>query len=300
MATFTTSGLSIPNQILDPWLGKVTHGSVVATLAGAIPMKFGVGESFTFSIGEAEYVGEGANKGGSTITPTVKTVKPFKFHKTVRWTEEVKWADEDHQLGVIEQILNEIQPALSRALDYGVLHGINPADGTAVTAMTDVLSGTTNTVEIGASDKPYANLDAADTLVLADGYMPRDVALDPSFASVFGGLRNSTSEQKLYPDLSYATAPAGRLENHNSSVSNTVGAVTVADAATNVKAFVGDFSAIRWGIQKQLGLEMIEYGDPDGGGDLKRNNQVAFRAEVVYGWGIADLNAFAKIIDAVA
>lgn len=300
MATFTTSGLSIPNQILDPWLGKVTHGSVVATLAGAIPMKFGVGESFTFSIGEAEYVGEGANKGGSTITPTVKTVKPFKFHKTVRWTEEVKWADEDHQLGVIEQILNEIQPALSRALDYGVLHGINPADGTAVTAMTDVLSGTTNAVEIGASDKPYANLDAADTLVLADGYMPRDVALDPSFASVFGGLRNSTSEQKLYPDLSYATAPAGRLENHNSSVSNTVGAVTVADAATNVKAFVGDFSAIRWGIQKQLGLEMIEYGDPDGGGDLKRNNQVAFRAEVVYGWGIADLNAFAKIIDAVA
>jgi hypothetical protein len=44
---------------------------------------------------------------------------------------------------------------------------------------------------------------------------------------------------------------------------------------------------------------MIRYGDPDGQGDLKRNNQVAFRAEVVYGWGIADLNAFAKIVDAV-
>ena len=34
-----------------------------------------------------------------------------------------------------------------------------------------------------------------------------------------------------------------------------------------------------------------------GAGDLQRNNQVAFRAEVVYGWGIADLNAFAKIHD---
>ena len=45
---------------------------------------------------------------------------------------------------------------------------------------------------------------------------------------------------------------------------------------------------------------MIEYGDPDGGGDLKRNNQVAFRAEVVYGWGIADLAAFALIVDKVA
>ena len=78
-----------------------------------------------------------------------------------------------------------------------------------------------------------------------------------------------------------------------------VGAVGVASAATNVKAIVGDFDAIQWGIQRQIGLEMIEYGDPDGGGDLKRNNQVAFRAEVIYGWGIADLAAFAKIIDAV-
>lgn len=298
MAALTTSSLSIPNQILDPWLGKVKYGSAVATLSGAIPMKFGNGQSMTFTIGEAEYVGEGANKSGSTITSATKTVKPFKFQKTVRWTEEVKWADEDHQLEVITQILDQIQPALSRALDFGVFHGINPTGGAAVTAMAEKLSDTTNSVEIGASDKPYTNLDAADVLILADGFVPRDIALDPSWASKWGGLRNATSEQKLYPDLSYATAPAGRIENHNSSVSDTVGAVGIAATATNVKAFVGDFSGIRWGIQRAIGLEMIEYGDPDGGGDLKRNNQVAFRAEVVYGWGIADLNAFAKIIDA--
>ena len=64
-------------------------------------------------------------------------------------------------------------------------------------------------------------------------------------------------------------------------------------------AFVGNFDTIRWGVQKQIGLEVIRYGDPDGGGDLKRLNQVAFRAEVVYGWGIADLNAVAKIHDLV-
>ena len=298
MATLTTGSLSIPNQILDPWLGKVKYGSAVATLSGATPMKFGTGQSMTFTIGEAEYVGEGANKGGSTLTPTTKTVKPFKFHKTVRWTEEVMWANEDHQLEVVEQILDQIQPALSRALDFGVFHGINPTGGAAVAAMTEKLADTTNSVEIGASDKAYANLDAADALILADKFNPRDIALDPSFAAVFGSLRNATSEQKLYPDLSYATAPAGRLENHNSSVSDTVGAVGIAAVDTDVKAFVGDFSAIQWGIQRQLGLEVIQYGDPDGGGDLKRNNQVAFRSEVVYGWGIADLNAFAKIIDA--
>jgi hypothetical protein len=296
MTALTTAALQIPNQILDPWLGKVRYGSVVATLSNAEPMKFGVGQSMTFAIGEAEYVGEGANKGPSTITPTVKTVHPFKFHKTVRWTEEVKWADEDTQLNAIEQILAQIQPALSRALDYGVIHGINPTGGTAVTAMTEKLTDTTLSVTAGATDAAYVALDAADALVLAAGCVPSDVALDPAFASKFGGLRGKQSEQKLYPDLSYATAPAGRLENHNSSVSNTVSATGVAAAPTKLKAIVGDFSAIRWGIQRAIGLEMIEYGDPDGGGDLKRNNQVAFRAEVVYGWGISELSAFAKIV----
>ncbi|MFE3051598.1 phage major capsid protein [Nocardia sp. NPDC059239] len=299
MAVLTTGSLTIPTQIIDPWLGKVQYGSTIATLSGAIPMKFGKGNSMTFSIGEAEYVGEGANKGASTVTPSTKTVNPFKFHKTVRWTEEVMWADSDYQMEVVRQILDLISPALSRALDFGVFHGINPTGGAAVAAMTEKLSDTTNSVEIAPTDKPYANLDAADALVLAGGFNPRDIALNPDFASKFGGLRGTQSEQKLYPNLSYATSPVGELEGHRSSVSNTVGAVGVAAAATNVKGFVGDFSAIRWGIQKQIGLQVIEYGDPDGQGDLKRNNQVAFRAEVVYGWGIADTKSFAKIIDAV-
>ena len=248
--------------------------------------------------GEAEYVGEGANKGASEVTPTVKTVKPFKFHKTLRFTDEVLWADEDHQLGVVSDILDGIQPALSRALDYGVFHGINPADGTSVVAMTESLSDTTNSVEIAAA-APYTYLDAADQLVLADGAVPSDIALDPSFASAFSTLRGTNSEQKLYPNFRLGISTS-ELDGHRASVSRTVGAVGVAASATNIKAFVGDFSAIRWGVQKAIGLEVIRYGDPDGQGDLQRNNQVAFRAEVVYGWGIADLGAFAKIVDAVA
>lgn len=296
MAVLTTGQLNVPTQILDPWIGKVQSGSAVAALSGAIPMKFGPGQSMTFDIGEAEYVGEGANKGASTITPTTKTVSPFKFHKTVRWTNEVMWADEDHQMGVVAQILDLIQPSLSRALDFGVFHGINPTGGTAVTAMAEHLSDTTNTVTIASGDKPFANIDAADALVLADSYMPRDIALDPSFASSFATLR-TTEGVKLYPELRLSTE-VGVLDGHRSSVSNTVGAAGVADDPTNVSAFVGDFSAIRWGIQRAIGLEVIEYGDPDGQGDLKRNNQIAFRSEVVYGWGIADLDAFAKIVTA--
>lgn len=294
MAVLDTGDLNLPPQILDPWLGRVADGSTVAILSQAIPMRFGAGTSMTFDIGEAEYVGEGANKGPTTFTPTTKTVTPFKFHKTVRFTEEVLWADEAGQLGTVTEILNLIQPALSRALDYGVFHGINPASGAAVPAMTESLSDTTNSVQVAAA-APYTYLDAADTLVLADGFVPSDAAIDPSFAASFSTLRGTNTEAKLYPNFRLTNA-VSELDGHRASVNRTVGAVGVASAATNIKAFVGDFSAVRWGIQRTVGLQRIDYGDPDGQGDLKRNNQVAFRSEVVYGWGIAELNAVAKVV----
>lgn len=298
MATLDTGSLTLPDEMLDPWLGKVQGGSTVAALSNSIPMKFGNGTSMTFDIGEAEYVGQGANKGASTITPTTVTTAPFKFHKTVRWTDEVMYADEDHQLGVVQQILDLIQPALSRALDFGVIHGINPTGGAVVAAMTQTLTAAANSVEIAAA-KPYTYLDAADELVLAGSYVPSDVAIDPTLAAAFSTLRGTNSEQKLYPNFRLSTA-VSELDGHRASVSRTVGATSVLAVDTKIKGIVGDFSAIRWGIQRQIGLELIEYGDPDGGGDLKRNNQVAFRAEVIYGWGIADLAAFAKIVDLVA
>lgn len=298
MAALTTGGLSLPDHIIDPWLKKVQAGSVVTALSPSIPMKFGQSHGLTFDIGEAEYVGEGANKGGSTATPTPQTIKPFKFHKTVRWTEEVLWADEDYQLGVVSQILDLIQPSLSRALDFGVIHGINPVGGAAVGAMSSNLDAATQQVERVSTDKPYANLDAADALVLASNYVPSSIALAPTFASKFSTLRGGTTEQKLYPNFSLTGV--SELDGHRAAVSRTVSAAGVAAVDPKLLAVVGDFSSIGWGVQRQLGLELIKYGDPDGGGDLKRNNQVAFRAEVVYGWGIADLTAFALIVDKVA
>ena len=294
MATFATGSLTIPKQKLDPWLGKIQNGSVVAALSNQTPMTYGEGDVWTFSIGEAEYVAEGGQKGQSAITPTTKTVKPFKFHKTLRFNEEVLWADEDRQLEVVDQILAEIQPALSRALDFGVIHEVNPTGGAVVAAMNGGLTDTTNLVEYVAADKPYVSLDAADGLVLADGYNPRDVALDPAYAAKFSALRGTSSEQKLYPNLRFGTE-VSELDGHRAAVSNTVGAKSVLAVDTKILGIVGDFSAIRWGIQRSIGLEVIRYGDPDGAGDLKRNNQVAFRSEVVYGWGVMDLNAFAKI-----
>ena len=134
--------------------------------------------------------------------------------------------------------------------------------------------------------------------VLADGFVPRDIALAPTYAAKFTALRGTTNESKLYPNLVLGTA-VSELDGHRASVSNTVSGAGVIAVDTKVLAFVGDFSAIRWGVQKQINLEVIRYGDPDGGGDLKRLNQIAVRSEIVYGWGIANLSAFAKVHDLV-
>ena len=54
---------------------------------------------------------------------------------------------------------------------------------------------------------------------------------------------------------------------------------------TKVRAILGDFqNGIRWGVQRELPIELIRFGDPDGQGDLKRRNQIALRLEIVYGW----------------
>ena len=303
MATLSTGGLgvTIPNQVFAPWLEKVRYGSAVASLVPSAPMVYGPGQAMSYEIGEAEYVGEGANKAGSTITSSTFTIAPFKFQKTVRWTEEVLYADEDHQLGVLTQVLDRIQPALSRALDFGIFHGVNPATGAAVAAMTQRVVNTTNSVEIAAADPVYRALQDADNLVLADGYIPRQVALDPVWAAAFRSARTPDTAGAMlrYPDFVLGTGLT-TLEGHQAVISDTVGAAGVITPATNVRGFVGDFRAIQWGVQRNIALEMIRYGDPDGGGDLKRNNQIAFRAEVIYGWGISDLNAFAKVLDAVA
>jgi HK97 family phage major capsid protein len=285
--TITTSEIDIPDQILDPFMKRIQHGSSIAQLSTPEPMKFGRGTFTSFDTDEAEYVGEGANKGPSDVTSSSKTILPFKFQKTVRFTNEVQWADEDHQLEVIQTILNLIPRSLSRALDYGVIHAVNPKTLSPVTAMTShgYLAQAAATKAAGADI--IADLDWAYASVLTNGYVPNGVALAPALAVEAVTARNN-DQVKLFPEFR-PTTEASSLDAFRASTSNTV------SAANSLLAVAGDFDAVRWGVQRSIGLEMIEFGDPDGQGDLKRTNEVAFRAEIVYGWGIADLAAFALL-----
>ena len=52
---------------------------------------------------------------------------------------------------------------------------------------------------------------------------------------------------------------------------------------------------IRWGVVRNIAAEIIPYGDPDGAGDLKRLNQVAYRTEATYAYAVVNPAAIAVL-----
>ena len=102
-----------------------------------------------------------------------------------------------------------------------------------------------------------------------------------------------------YPELGFGSSITS-FEGLSAYSSSTVSGTPEASANTNVKAIIGQWDLLRWGVQKSIPVELIKFGDPDGQGDLKRKNQIALRLEVVYGWGVMDLDGFAVVVDKVA
>jgi hypothetical protein len=299
MAVLATSGITLPKNIAAGMWSKAQTGSVVAALSGREPQQFGNTDVMTFNTPpRAEYVGEGANKASSSVAFGVKTITPKKVQVTLRFNEEVLWADEDYQIGVLQTMGDAGGVALARALDLGVIHRLNPLTGTASTVITagTQLNATTNRVEAVSSSTSDTEVEAAAGLIIADGFRPNGVAFDPKYAWTLSTARY-TDGRKKYPELGFGTE-ISTFEGLRASVSSTVSGTPEA-TDTKVRAVLGQWDVLKWGVQRTVPLELIRYGDPDGQGDLKRNNQIALRMEIVYGWVVMDLDAFAVIEDAV-
>lgn len=303
MAVLATSGITLPKNIATGMFSKATTGSAVAALSGAEPQQFGEVTHMTLTgRPRAELVGEGAAKSSTNATFGTKVVTPHKFQVTMRFNQEVKWADDAYQLGVLTTLANEGGLALSRALDLGVFHGINPLAGTAAASIVagDRIGTTTNAVEITTDTltKPDLVIEQAAGLVIADGYIPNGIAFDPRYSWTVATSRYDDGRKK-YPELGFG-ADITSFEGLRAYSSSTVSGLPEASADSGIKAIVGQWDLLRWGVQVDVPVEVIEFGDPDGQGDLKRQNQLALRMEVVYGWGVMDLDGFSKVTDSVA
>lgn len=302
MAVLALSNITLPRNIAAGLFSKATTGSAVAALSGAEPQQFGEVTLMNLTgRPRAEYVGEGADKASTTATFGTKTVTPHKVQVTMRFNEEVQWADEDYQLGILSTLADEGGVALARALDLGVFHGINPLTGSAVASIVvgDRIATTTNSVEITTATltTPDTVIEAAAGLVISDGYIPDGIAFDPTYAWTIATARYADGRKK-YPDVGFGQSIT-TFEGLRAYSTTTVSGVPEA-SNTNVKAIVGQWDLLRWGVQRRVPVELIRFGDPDGQGDLKRKNQIALRLEVVYGWGVLDLDGFSTVKDAVA
>lgn len=292
MAVFGTSEAKVlmPRNIADGMITESRSTSVIAKLSGREPQRFGEQDYIIFNdFPKAEFVEEGAQKSSTTGGFTSVTSKPRKAQVTMRFNEEVQWADEDYQLGVLRTLSESGAVALSRALDLGLIHRINPLTGAKISGWDNYLAASENVIDYGTEDADEDIRQAAGLLINDQPSKPvNGIALAPEMVWDLASLKTDygageASSMQRYPQLGLGTGMDSFL-GLNAAVGDTV-AGTPEAADTGIRAIVGDFvSGIRWGVQRELPVELIRFGDPDGQGDLKRSNQIALRMEIVYGW----------------
>ena len=305
MAVFSTTEAKVlmPREIANGMVTQARSLSTIAQLSAREPQRFGETDIIIFNdFPKAEFVEEGAQKSSTTGGFTSVKAKPHKAQVTMRFNEEVQWADEDYQLDILKTLADSGQVALSRALDLGMFHRINPLSGTAITAWDNYITATTNNVVRNTADADDDFRTAVGLLINASpSWGVNGAAFDPKFSWALSDLKErdgsgETSNQR-YPQLGFGTNVSDFKGVPVAQGDTVSGRPEAAD--TKVRAIVGDFvNGVRWGVQRELPVELIRFGDPDGQGDLKRNNQIALRLEIVYGW-YAFVNRFAVIKETV-
>ena len=293
MAGITTSDFFVPKFYVPTIVEKIAQNSVIATLTTSKPQLY-TDESHVIMNTKplAQYVGEGEAKGSTKPGLTEVKKKIFKLQTTVRLSDESKWADEDSQTYYLDQIFDTMTESIAQGIDYGMIHGWNPAGAGTTTNLLEIAIAN-NATQVTATGNHQADLDSLPDSVIEKLYRVNGVALDPMYANELRKLRIEATGAKVYPELGLTLDP-GTLDGLRAVVGESVGGAELG-VSTGVKAIMGNWDAIQWGVVRNIGLKPIEYGDPDGNGDLQQKNEIAYRVELVYAVTIIDPKAFAVL-----
>lgn len=288
-------GTLFPADLVKEMFSKVAGHSAIARLAAQIPVSFSGTEIMTFSLdNEVELVAEGAAKSASSATITPVTIAPVKVIYQTRFNDEFIKCAEEKQLAYLREFSEGFSKKIARGIDIMAFHGLEPKSG----ATSSIIGANCFDRAVGVGTEAYsAGSEEADiTAAIADigDYQCTGIAMSPAFATALSATTYAGG-QKPYDAFMWGGNP-GSIRGINCDVNSTV--AVSASTAANHYAYVGDFqNAFKWGYAEQVPLEVIQYGDPDGQGDLKRYNQVLLRAEAYIGWGILDPAAFSRIGD---
>lgn len=291
-------GTNFPTELVTEMFNKVKGHSSIAKMVAADPVPFNGSTTFTFSMDHnIAIVGENAAKpaGDATIAPVV--VRPIKVVYQSRVSDEFMTASEEARLNTLRTFADGFAKKLASGFDEMALHGVNPYDGNAAsgTIANNYLDYVITNYSSGANVITYGHDSTSAVANLSEMINKVD---DPT-GLILGKTIRGAIETIFNTDESKAGSLAGFAFG---GIPAELGGMTVDKNATVesnsslARAYVGDFSAFQWGFAKEMPLEIIEYGDPDGAGkDLKQYNQVCLRSEAYIGWGIFDAAAFAMI-----
>lgn len=282
-----TSKIKLPASVVASMVAKAKDTSVVAALSTPIPQIFTDSKHMLFTdSAEAEVVAEGAKKSAYETSLKFVEGKRVKLVTTTRVTDELKWADEDCRLQIVEAIQADQVAALGRALDYVILHAVNPKTGSALDGYQSLVSQASS---VTATEDEVANIDAmTDELI---EYSVNGLAVSREFASALRKLRVPATGQRLYPEVPLSLDVAD-IDGIRAVASGTVNGRKCTEQ-TKVRAIMGDWDAIKWGMVRDATAELIEYGDPDNTGvDLKGSNMIAYRTESMFSYAVLDPKAF--------
>lgn len=288
MPTKTNMSTNFKPETVKEVFSKVKGHSTLVKLAKQMPVAFSGNDIFTFALdGEVAIVGEGAQKPAGEATVKTISVVPIKVVYQHRVSDEFLRASEEKALAMLSAFTDGFAKKIARGIDIMGFHGVNPAD-----LQTSDKIGT-NHLDTCASvtyveGQPEAAL--TDAIVMIGDNDVTGYALSKSFAADLGNYKENGISQ--YPEFKMGANP-GKLVGTACDVNS-----TVSKGNDKALAYVGDFeNAFRWGYADNIPMEVIQFGDPDGQGDLKRTNEVVLRAEAWIGWGILDKDAFSRVVE---
>ena len=280
-------GSLFPAQVEKEIFSLVSGHSSLAKLSAQEPLPFVGKDIFTFNFaGDVSIVGESAQKPVGDGTVATVAMQPVKVVYGMRVSNEFMYAAEEQQMSILEAFADGFAKKLGSGLDKMAIHGIDPAteNESSIIGNNCFAKRVENRVTYAAATAD-TNIDAAVALVEANEYACNGAVISPTMRGALAAL--TADGARKYPEFAFGGCP------------NTLGAMSLdsnAALGTDVCALVGDFAdCFRWGIAKELPLDVIEYGDPDGNGDLKRYNQVYLRSEAFIGWAIMNPDAFAIV-----
>lgn len=296
MATKTTSGTLFKPELVTELFNKVKGHSSLAKLCGGSPMPFAGTDTFVFTMdGEAAIVGEGAQKPAGDAAFTPVTIKPIKFVYQHRVTDEFIRLSEEKQIPYLRAYADGFAKKIARGMDIAAMHGVNPATGSSSAIVgTNSFQGTVTDaghIITYNSSTPDDNIDAAVGAVQTSDGVVTGIAMAPAMGAAIGAMKMTDSGAAMYPEFRFGGNPAAF-----GALASDINSTVAFGANQKLRAIVGDFAnAFKWGYAENITLEVIQYGDPDGQGDLKRTNEIVLRSEAYIGWGILDANSFALI-----